>query len=112
MEEFIKIIDTYFFKYDLYTNGKVEFQCSYGELIFNKKNNNIITLYGIYIQPKYRQRGVCRNILQYLIEKSKDKFKCLLIESVMSTILYNYLLRFKYKEKNFKLIKLGFIYNI
>lgn len=112
MEEFKKIIDTYFLNYELYENGKVEFDCDYGELIFLKKNHNTLTLFGIYINPEYRKNGFCRTILHYLIEKSKGRFKYLLIESVMSKILYEYLLRFKYKNKKFKIIYDGFIYKI
>lgn len=112
MEKFKEIIDTYFLNYDLYETGKVEFDCDYGELIFFKENNNILTFFGIYIHPEYRQQGFCRSILHYLIEKSKDRFKYILIESVMSKILYEYLLRFNYKNKKFKLVNTGFIYKI
>lgn len=112
MEEFKKIIDTYFLNYDSYENGKVEFDCNYGELVFLKSEPNMITLFAIYIHPEYRQQGFCRSILHYLIEKSKEKFKYLLIESVMSKTLYEYLLRFKYNNKIFKLVNAGFIYKI
>lgn len=112
MDKFIEIIETYFLNYDQYENGKIEFDCDYGELIFIKENPNILTLFGIYINPEYRQHGFCRSILQYLIEKSEGRFKYVLVESVMSKILYEYLLRFKYNYKGFKLIKDGFIYKI
>lgn len=112
MEEFIKIIDTYFLNYDLYELGKVEFDCHYGELIFFKGSPNMLTLFGIYINPEYRQQGFCKSIIHYLIEKSKSRFKFILIESVMSKILYEYLLRFEYENKKFKLIKKGFLYKI
>jgi len=84
MEQFIKIIDTYFFNYHLYELGKVEFDCHYGELIFFKGNPNMLTLFGIYI----------------------------LVESVMSKILYEYLLRFRYKNRKFKRMYDGFMYKI
>ena len=109
MEYFKQIIDTYLFNYDKYENGKINFECEYGELIFIKNNNNFLTLFGIYIFPEYRQKGFCRNILYYLIENS-SKFKYLCIESVMSKILYDYLLRFNYKNKKFKLSKNGGFY--
>ena len=112
MEQFIEIIDTYFLNYDLYETGKVEFECDYGELIFFKGNRNMLTLFGIYIHPEYRQQGFCRNILHYLIEKSKGRFKYILVESVMSKILYEYLLRFRYKNRKFKRIYEGFMYKI
>ena len=112
MDKFIEIIDTYFLNYEQYENGKIEFDCNYGELIFLKDDPNILTLFGIYIYPEYREKGFCKSILQYLIDKSNNKFKHLLVESVMSKILYEYLLRFKYNDKNFKLDKDGFIYKI
>ena len=112
MEQFIKIIDTYFLNYDLYETGKVEFDCNYGELIFFKGNSKMLTLFGIYIFPEYRKQGLCKNILQYLIDKSEDRFKYLLVESVLSKVLYEYLLRFKYKNKKFKLINDGFLCKI
>ena len=112
MEEFIQIIETYFLNYDLYETGKVEFDCHYGELIFFKGNSKTLTLFGIYIFPEYRQKGFCRNILQYIIDKSEQKFKYVLVESVLSKVLYEYLLRFKYKNKKFKLINDGFLCKI
>jgi hypothetical protein len=110
MEQFTEIIDTYLLNYDLYENGKVEFECDYGELIFFKGNRNMLTLFGIYIFPEHRKKGFCRNILQYLIDKSENKFKYVFVESVLSKVLYEYLLRFKYKNKKFKKITEGFIY--
>jgi len=112
MENFIQIIDTYLLNYDLYKNGKIEFNCKYGDLIFLKKNPNILIIYGIYIYSEYRQQGLCKNILQYLIDNSKGRFKYFIIESVMSKILYEYLLRFNYDNRNFKVIKDGFLYKI
>jgi len=112
MEQFINIIDTYFLDYNSYENGKVEFDCNYGELIFVKRNHNMLILFGIYINPEYREKGFCRNILYYLIEKSKGKFQYILIESVISKLLYEYLLRFKYNNEKFKLTRQGFIYKI
>lgn len=112
MEEFKKIIDTYLLNYESYEKGKVEFDCNYGELIFLKDNRNMLTLFGIYIHPEYREQGFCRSILRYLIDKSKCQFNYVLVESVISKILYEYLLRFKYQNKKFNNTKNGFIYNI
>ena len=112
MEKFTEIIDTYLLNYNSYEKGKVEFDCDYGELIFFKENYNRLILFGIYIVPAYRKHGFCRSIIQYLIDKSNGRFKYILIESVISKVLYEYLLRFKYEDKKFKLIKEGFIYKI
>lgn len=112
MEQFTEIIDMYLLNHDLYESGKVELDCDYGELIFFKGHPKMLTLFGIYIYPEYRQQGFCRNIIHYLIEKSKGRFKYILIESVMSKILYEYLLRFRYENRKFKRIYGGFIYKI
>jgi len=112
MDKFREIIDNYISNYNSFVKGKVSFDCDYGELIFYKKNNGICILYGIYIFPEYREKGYCREILQYLIDKSENRFKYFCVESVLSKILYNYLLRFTYKNKNFKNTKSGFIYLI
>jgi RimJ/RimL family protein N-acetyltransferase len=112
METFIESIDTYLSNYSTYNNGKVVFDCSYGELIFFKNNSNILTIFGIYLHPEYRQKGLCRELLHYLIDKSPDNFKVLCVESVLSKILYEYLLRFEYKNKKFKITKSGFLYKL
>lgn len=112
MDKFREIIDNYISNYNSFVKGKVSFDCDYGELIFYKKNNDICILYGIYIFPEYREKGYCREILHHLIDKSENRFKYFCVESVLSKILYNYLLRFTYKNKKFKNTKSGFIYNI
>ena len=110
MNTFTEIIDTYLLNYLTYKNGKVEFDWSYGELIFYKNNSNTIIIHGIYIFPEYRRTGLCRNILHYLIDSSFPIFKYVCVQSVLSKILYDYLLRFEYKNKKFELEKQGFIY--
>ena len=106
------MIDTYFLNYDKFEFGKVEFDCDYGELIFYKENPKILKINSIYIHPEYRRKGFCKNVLEYIIEKSKGRFKYLIIESVISNILYDYLSRFQYNEKKFKIEYDGFKYKI
>jgi hypothetical protein len=116
MEQFTQMIDTYFLNYDLYEKEKISFECDYGELIFLKSDNNDeLILYAIYIAKKYRKNGLCRSILHYLIDKSSSsstKFKNLCVQTVLSKVLYEYLVRFTYKGKKFKNIKDGFVYKI
>jgi RimJ/RimL family protein N-acetyltransferase len=113
MDHFKQIIDTYLINFSHYESGKVIFECDYGELIFYKRYSSICILEGIYINPKYRNKGYCREILHYIIDQcSNNNFKCFCIEDVISKILYNYLLRFTYKNKKFKNTKSGFIYII
>jgi hypothetical protein len=112
MEQFKEIIDTYIENYSKFEKGKVSFDCEYGELIFFKDNSNILILFGIYIFPEQRNKGFCREILHYLIEQCTNKFDYFCVESVLSKILYVYLLRFKYKNKKFKKMKNGFIFKL
>jgi hypothetical protein len=112
MEKIIELIDTYLSNYSTYDNGKVIFECEYCELIFYKKSSKFLTLFGIYIHPDYREKGFCRQILYYLIDKGSNNFNFLCIQSVLSKILYEYLQRFKYKDKKFELKKLGFVYKL
>jgi hypothetical protein len=107
MEQFKEIIDTYIENYSKFEKGKVSFDCEYGELIFFKDNSNILILFGIYIFPEQRNKGFCREILHYLIEQCTNKFDYFCVESVLSKILYTYLLRFKYKK-----MKNGFIFKL
>ena len=110
MEQFKEIIDAYFKNHLLFENDKISFDCDCGELIFNKKNTNTITLYAIYICPEYRNKGLCREILYYIIDNCPEQFKYFCIESVISKVLYDYLTRFKYNNKKFNNTKNGFIY--
>ena len=112
MIQFIEIIDTYLLNYSSYAKGKINFECEYGELIFNKQSNKVLTVSAIYIFPQYRKKGLCRSILHYLIDNSSEQFKYVCIESVLSNVLYEYLLRFKYKNKTFKNTISGFIYKV
>lgn len=114
MDHFKLIIDNYLTNYEQFQNGKIEFECKYGELIFikNQKSPNTLIMYGIYINPEYRGKGLCRNILHYLIDKSISRFKYISIQSVLSNIFYNYLLRFAYKNKKFKRNIDGFVYKL
>lgn len=108
MEQFKEIIDEYFTNYFSFEKGKVCFECEYGELIFVKDNPNILILNSIYIFPEHRNKGICRNILHYIIDNCADKFEYFCVESVISKILYNYLLRFKYNGKGFRNKNQGF----
>lgn len=109
---FKEIIDTYLGSYSSYETGKISFECDYGELIFLKTRTNVVTVFGIYIFPEYRENGLCRAVLHYLIDMSGGQFKYLCIQSVLSNILYNYLLRFEYKKKRFTIQKNGFFYKL
>lgn len=114
MTNFIELIDTYLSNYSTYKNGKIEFECDQGELIFYKKKQRVLTLHGIYIYPEYRQRGLCKCILQHLIDSAPNfnKFDFLCVQSVLSKILYEYLLRFTYKNKKFVNKTYGFFYSL
>jgi hypothetical protein len=110
MSNFTEIIDTYVENYSTYNNGMVEFECKYGSLTFYKPHHPIIIVHAIYILPEYREQGVCRNILQHLIDVSPKTFKRLRVQTVLSKILYEYLLRFEYNNRKFRLSMYGFDY--
>jgi hypothetical protein len=113
MECFIESINTYLSNYSTYKKGKVGFECQCGELIFYKNDSNMLILFGIYINPDYREKGFCKNILCYLIDSAKkNNFKYFSVQSVLSKVLYEYLLRFRYNHKGFKLKNTGFVYTI
>jgi RimJ/RimL family protein N-acetyltransferase len=114
MEKFVELMDEFLLNYSNYNDGKHEFDCEYGEIIFfkNSKKKDIIIVHGIYIYPEYRNKGFCKNILIHLIDKCSKTFQYLCIQSVISKILYEYLLRFKYKNKKFKKTLYGFVFKI
>lgn len=112
MEQFTEIIDAYITNYGGFEKGKISFDSDYGELTFLKDNDNILILYAIFIFPQHREKGLCRNILHYLIDKVPAKFQYVCVQSVLSKVLYEYLLRFTYKGKKFKNTTNGFMYKI
>jgi hypothetical protein len=103
MSNFIELIDTYISNYSTYPNGKIEFECKYGELVFYKAGARALIVHGIYISPEYRRLGLCSGIIEYLIDKASLSFKRIRIQCVISKILYEYLLRFRYKNRGFRL---------
>jgi len=112
MNSFIEIVDAYLLNYDSFEKGKVSFDCDYGELTFIKERDDIIVLYAIFVYPEYREKGLCRDTLYYLIDNAHTHFTYLSVQSVLSKILYEYLLRFTYHGKKFRQTKDGFIINI
>ena len=114
---FYKIIDDYLdnillLKDDTNITKKFCYNCDYGSIEFikhqSKSNIKKIIVHEIYIKEQYRNQGLCKEFIKYLIDKS-DK-KNIMIQSVLSKILYDFLLRFEYREKKFILIKEGFVF--
>jgi len=103
MSDFIELIDTYISNYSTYPHGKILFECMCVDLVFYKAGTRAIIIHGIYIFPEYRQRGLCRGIIEHLIDAAPRSFKRLRIQSVISKILYDYLLRFRYRGRGFRL---------
>ena len=94
-------------------NKKIGYDCELGSIEFvqyiNKSIVKKIIVHEIYIGEQYRNQGLCREFIKYLIDKLENK-NILIIQSVLSKILYNFLLRFKYIGKKFILKKEGFVY--
>ncbi len=105
-----QIINTWIKTNSTYPEGKTSFENDYGVITFRKdlKQTNITLVFEIYIREEYRSQGLCRDFLQKLIDLAPTKK--IGVEAVLSKILYNYLLRFKYKGKKFKLIDGTFVY--
>jgi hypothetical protein len=103
-------IDTWVTNNSTYPEGKVSIENTYGTITFRKDLDQLNTtiVFEIYIIEEYRNKGLCREFLQLLIDKTQTKKVA--VECVLSKILYNYLLRFKYKGKKFKLIDGSFVY--
>jgi predicted acetyltransferase len=112
MDQFTEIIDSYITNYDSFEKGKITFDCDYGELTFLKELDTNLTIYAIFILPQHREKGYCRNILHYLIDKASGKYQYVCVRSVLSKILYDYLIRFHYKNTKFTITKNGFVYKI
>ena len=115
---FYKIVDDYLDNVLLLENetnnivNKFCYDCDYGSIEFirypKKSNIKKIIVHEIYVREQYRNQGLCKEFIKYLIDKS-DKIN-IMIQSVLSKILYNFLLRFEYKEKKFIVTKQGFLY--
>ena len=97
MDQFKEIINAYFENYSKFEKGKVTFDCDYGELIFNKENDNCLTIYGIYIFPEYRNKGVGKLLIQAALDSAKDcKLKEVYLACFEDLIFYYKKLNFNY----------------
>lgn len=98
--------------FDDYIKNKVarEYDTVEGNLRFVNNNNNLIIIDVIYVKECFRQRGILKMFLQYVVDNiCKTKKYKFMIASVLSKILYDYLLRFNYNEHKFKLKRDGFL---
>ena len=101
------IIEEYINNYYTYDNGKITFERTIGTITFIKDKLNRIIIFEIYIKDEFRRMSYCKNFLNNLILKCKEINFNLHVVSVLSKILYNLLLKLK-----FKIDKDGFIYKI
>lgn len=107
------IIDEFINNYQSYDNGKISLESNIGTITFIKnKKNNTITVFEIYIKEEFRRMGHCRKFLENLIDECDKINKNLIVVSVLSKILYNFLLKFNHKNRRFKLNNEGFICKI
>lgn len=98
-------LDDYLMKYKNFSTGNCEYNTIEGYLRFVKGNNNDVILDGIFVKEEFRERGILTNFLKYIID---IQIPNVWIVSVLSDILYHYLMRFSYNGYRFKLGKLGF----
>jgi hypothetical protein len=73
-----------------------------------KKDKNKLIIHSIYVIEKYRKNNLCKEFIKYILDKSN--FNKIIIQSVLSKILYNFLLKFEHNGKKFILKKEGFVY--
>jgi hypothetical protein len=88
------------------------YECEFGSTEFVQDSNNLkkkIIVHEIYVKEQYRNQGLCKGFIKDLIDKLEKK-NILVIQSVLSKILYYFLLRFEYLDKKFILKKEGFVY--
>jgi hypothetical protein len=92
---------------------KFSYDCVLGSIEFIQDFNNLnkkkIIVHEIYIREQYRNQGLCKGFIKYLIDKL-DKKNILVIQTVISKILYYFLLRFEYLGKKFTLKNEGFVF--
>ena len=106
-----QIIDRYINNYEDLPMGKNSYNCEFGTLTFIKDFSNRIILFEIYINEQYRRCGICRNLILYCITICQKNKKIFLIISVLSRILYDFLISFKCDCGRFILTKEGFLFN-
>jgi hypothetical protein len=107
---FNEIVDCYLKNFNIFQiNKKIEFECEYGSIEFFKySNSNKIIVHSIYIKEQYRKKRLCERFIKYLIDKIEN-IQTLVIQSVLSKILYEYISRFEYNKTIFVLKKEGFV---
>jgi hypothetical protein len=89
------------------------YECEFGSIEFVLNLNNLmkkkVIVHEIYIKEPYRNQGLCKEFIKNLIDKLEIN-NIFIIQTVISKILYNFLLRFKYRNKKFILKIDGFVY--
>jgi hypothetical protein len=103
-----QLINQWVGQYQSYPIGKTELVNHYGSITWIKDDKFMekIIVYEIYINPEFRSQGFCKEFLTQLIDiVGQTNAKQIQIQAVLSPILYNFLLRFKYQGKKFKIIK-------
>jgi hypothetical protein len=110
-DNFTQIVEHYLDNFTEYlVDNKYCYNCIYGSIEFYKSvNNNKIIVHEINVLEQYRRNGLCCNFIKFVIDKIEGTKKIFIIQSVMSKILYEYLLRFNYNKYKFILKKEGFV---
>ena len=106
------LLDTFVAHYDTYPLGEIVMECEEGEIIFWKKTANPtnLAIFGLYVHPSRRNQGICRRLLQHLVDVGKQTKECeqVCVLSVLSKPLHEYLLRFRHQGCRFRLKYDGF----
>ena len=100
--ELDRIIYDYINRYNEITEKRTCYDLFFGEFIFIKFNNTkYINIFGIFVIPEYRRKGIMRKFIQKIIDRSK---KSVTIQAVMSKTMIDFLDKFRYNGSKFIII--------
>lgn len=106
---FLQIVDFYLLVMNKLESNKYSFECEFGSVEFVKSDKAYkIIIHEIYIKEQYRNKGLCKQFIKYLVDRCIGKQ--IIIQSVISKILYGFLLRFTYSDGKFILENEGFVF--
>jgi len=108
MFSFRTAFDDYVINLDIFEYETIE-----GSLRFVKNDSNMIIIDEIYVKKEFRQRGILKIFLEHVTNYMiKNKNKQFMIQSVISKILYDYLIRYEKNGCKFMLTKSGFLLKV
>ena len=106
--ELDNIINDYINKYDNINVEKTCYDLYFGEFTFIKFNRNLnINIFGVFVIPEYRRKGIFKRFIQKIIDKSKRNIT---MQAVISKDVIRFLTHFRYNNSQFKIINGIYLY--